>query len=86
VHGNAEAIPLPDASFDFAISEHGACLWADLERWITEAARLLRPGGQLVFLTNSFLMALCTPDDANVVATDRLNRPARGLHRWQRLR
>jgi SAM-dependent methyltransferase len=83
LHGNAEAVPLPDASFDFAISEYGACLWADPERWIVEAARLLRPGGRLVFLTNSFLMALCAPDDANVVATDRLQRPARGMYRQQ---
>jgi SAM-dependent methyltransferase len=56
IHGDAEAIAYPDASFDFAISEYGACLWADPQRWVPEAARLLRPGGQLVFLTNSFLM------------------------------
>ena len=53
LHGNAEAVPYPDASFDFAISEYGACLWADPYRWIPEAARLLRPGGELIFLTNS---------------------------------
>ena len=41
------------------------------------------PGGQLVFLTNSFLMALCTPDDADVAATDRLQRPAHGMYRLQ---
>ncbi len=29
LHGNAEAVPYPDASFDFAISEYGACLWAE---------------------------------------------------------
>ena len=27
--GNAEKVPYPDASFDFAISEYGAALWAD---------------------------------------------------------
>jgi ubiquinone/menaquinone biosynthesis C-methylase UbiE len=26
IHAAAEAIPYPDASFDFAISEYGACL------------------------------------------------------------
>jgi SAM-dependent methyltransferase len=83
LHGSAEAVPCADASFDFAISEYGACLWADPQRWIAEAARLLRPGGQLVFLTNAFLMALCTPDEADVVATDQLRRPARGLYRVQ---
>ena len=29
LHGNAEKVPYPDGSFDFAISEYGACLWAD---------------------------------------------------------
>jgi len=81
LHGNAEAVPCPDASFDFAISEYGACLWADPQRWVPEAARLLRPGGGLVFLTNSFLMALCTPEQEGVAATDRLLRPALGLNR-----
>jgi SAM-dependent methyltransferase len=83
LHGNAEAVPCPDASFDFAISEYGACLWADPQRWVAEAARLLRPGGQLVFLTNSFLMSLCAPDEADVVATDQLRRPAFGMYRTQ---
>ena len=83
LHGNAEAVPLPDASFDFAISEYGACLWADPRRWVPEAARLLRPGGRLVFLVNSFLMALCTPDEDGVAATDRLRRPAFGLYRLE---
>ena len=46
IHCNAEFVPHPDASFDFAISEYGACLWAHPYRWVPEAARLLRPGGQ----------------------------------------
>lgn len=37
-------------SFDFAISEYGACLWVDPKKWVAEAARLLRPGGRLHFL------------------------------------
>ena len=31
--------------------------------WIPEAARLLRPGGRLVFLVNGTLSILCSPDD-----------------------
>jgi SAM-dependent methyltransferase len=81
IHGNAESIDYPDASFDFAISEYGACLWADPGRWVPEAARLLRPGGQLAFLTNSFLITLCAPDENGVAATDRLLRPAFGMYR-----
>ena len=81
IHGDAEAIALPDASFDFAVSEYGACLWADPQRWVPEAARLLRPGGQLVFLTNSFLMTLCMPPEDGVAATEQLLRPAFGMYR-----
>ena len=83
IHGNAEEIPYPDASFDFAISEYGACLWADPQDWVPEAARLLRPGGRLVFLVNSFLMALCTPEEDGVAATNRLLRPAFGIYRLE---
>ena len=63
--GNAEAVPYPDASFDFAISEYGAVLWADPEVWVPEAARLLRPGGRLHVLTNSWLSLLVSPDEPN---------------------
>ena len=80
VEADAEAVPLPDASFDFALSEYGASLWCEPERWLAEAARLLRPGGRLVFLTNSVLLVLCSAPDAEV-ATDRLARPQFGLHR-----
>ena len=51
--GHAEAVPLPDASFDFALSSTARASGATPTRWIPEAARLLRPGGRLVFLTNS---------------------------------
>ena len=81
LHGNAEAVPYPDASFDFAISEYGACLWADPQRWVPEAARLLRPGGQLVFLINSFLLLLCSPNEADAPATAALQRPAFDIYR-----
>jgi SAM-dependent methyltransferase len=83
LHGNAETVPFPDASFDFAISEYGASLWADPARWVPEAARLLRPDGRLVFLTNSFLLTLCVPAEDDVAATDRLLRPAFGMYRVQ---
>jgi SAM-dependent methyltransferase len=60
--GIAESVPYPDGSFDFAISEYGAALWADPYQWIPEVARLLKPGGELVFLTNSPLAVICEPD------------------------
>ena len=82
--GNAETVPLPDASFDLAISEHGASTWCDPYAWIPEASRLLRPGGHLVFLMNSALLQLCVPDEVRP-ATDRLLHPQfRATHRFER--
>ena len=43
-------MPYPDGSFDFVVSEYGACLWADPRRWVPEAARLLKPGGTLMMI------------------------------------
>jgi SAM-dependent methyltransferase len=79
----AEETPFRDNSFDLAISEYGAAIWADPYRWIPEAARLLRPGGELVFLGNSSLLMLCVPDDDGVAATERLLRPQFGMHRFE---
>jgi SAM-dependent methyltransferase len=81
--GNAEATPFADASFDLAISEYGAAIWCDPYRWIPEAARILRPGGRLIFLGNSTLMMLTAPDDENEPATDRMLRPQAGMHRFE---
>lgn len=81
--GYAEKVDLPDASFDLAISEYGAAIWADPYRWIPEAARLLRPGGRLIFLGNSSLLMLCMPDEEPFVAGDRLLRDYFGMHRFE---
>jgi SAM-dependent methyltransferase len=78
VEAPGEAVPLPDSRFDLALSEYGASLWADPERWVPEAARLLRPGGRLVFLTNSVLAIVCSTDEGPVV--EHLVRPQFGLY------
>jgi SAM-dependent methyltransferase len=83
LHGNAESVPRPDASFDLAISEYGASIWCDPYKWIPEAARLLRPGGWLIFLINSVFMMLTVPDAEGGVAGDRLLRPYFGMHRME---
>ena len=79
VEANAEETGLPHASFDLALSEYGASIWCDPYKWIPEAARLLRPGGELVFLRNATLAMLCATEDEQTSAT--LQRPQRGLHR-----
>jgi SAM-dependent methyltransferase len=80
VEANAEAVPLRDDAFDLAISEYGASIWCDSYRWIPEAARLLRRGGELVFLRNSTLAMLCSPQTGKV--QESLQRPQRGMHRF----
>jgi SAM-dependent methyltransferase len=72
---------LPDASFDLVVSEYGASISVDPYRWIPEAARLLRSGGELVFLRNSTLVMLCSPDEGQ--AEERLVRPQFGMHRLE---
>jgi SAM-dependent methyltransferase len=83
LEANAEAVPLAESQFDLAVSEYGASIWCDPELWISEAARLLRPGGELVFLRNSTLATLCMPETGKVSET--LQRSQRGLNRveWQ---
>lgn len=81
IEGIAEAVPQPDASFDFAISEYGAAIWADPRVWIPEAHRLLRAGGELVFLGNSCLSQVCTPLVADGCTEAVLHRPWFGMHR-----
>src|SRR3954454_21667519 len=82
VHGNAETLPFPDASFDLAISEYGASIWADPRRWVPEASRLLRPGGRLIFLVNGLILMLCMPD-VEAAATNEMLRPYFGMHRLE---
>ena len=82
LHGNAEAVPYPDESFDFALSEYGASIWCDPYRWIPEAARLLRPGGRLAFLVNAPQLVTCLPPGEGQ-ADERLKRPYFGMHRLE---
>ena len=74
VEANAEVLPLPDASFDVVVSEHGVGVWCRPDAWVAEAARVLRPGGRLVFLVNSVLSALTVPDEKAVLDATRLAR------------
>ena len=61
-HGEAEAIPLPDASFDAVVCAQ-AHWWFDPERAYGEIARVIRPGGVFGAIWN-------TPDSRNALAAD----------------
>jgi SAM-dependent methyltransferase len=82
LHANAEQVPCADASFDLAISEYGASIWCDPYAWIPEAARLLRPGGQLIFLVNAVQLILTLPEQDDLPATEQLQRPYFDMHRF----
>lgn len=83
IRAAAEHVPLRSASFDLVISEYGAAIWSDPYRWIPEAARLLRPGGELVILGTSALLSLCLPDLDGLAAGPGLLRPQLGMHRFE---
>ena len=80
--GNAEQLPFEAGSFDLAISEYGASIWCDPQIWIPEAARVLRPGGHLIFLVNGVLVPLCSsPDDSSdTPVSTQLQRPLFGMY------
>ncbi|MDA0353048.1 MAG: class I SAM-dependent methyltransferase [Chloroflexi bacterium] len=81
IRGVGEHVPLPDGCADLVISEYGSAIWSDPYEWIPEAARLLKPGGELVFLGGSVLLMLMAPEFDGVAAETTLLRPQRGLHR-----
>lgn len=82
LEASAEHVPLPDDSFDVIFCDVGAMTFADPYKTVPEAARLLRPGGQLTFSTSSpFRMVFWNE------RTDRLDhRPRRDYFRMHRVR
>ena len=59
IHASAEAVPLPDRSFDIVFCDHGAMSFADPARTVPEAARLLRSGGLFAFNAESPIHFVC---------------------------
>jgi SAM-dependent methyltransferase len=71
VCATGESVPLRDSSFDVVFCDHGAMSFCDPDRSVPEAARLLRPGGRLVFSHLTPLLYL-TWDDTEQRQTRRL--------------
>jgi SAM-dependent methyltransferase len=59
VHASAEAVPLPDASFDIVFCDHGAMTYCDPCGTVPEAGRLLRQGGLLAFCAATPILNIC---------------------------
>ncbi|HZR12776.1 MAG TPA: class I SAM-dependent methyltransferase [Acidimicrobiia bacterium] len=81
VLGSAEAVPLRDASFDVVFCDHGAMSFCPPERTVAECARLLRPGGRLVFCKTTALVYL-TWDATRERQTRTLRVPYFGIGRF----
>lgn len=47
--GDAEAVPVGDQAADAVISIETACTYPDIETFFAEVARILRPGGHLLY-------------------------------------
>lgn len=50
VEASGENLPFPDESFDTVVGTMILCTAADPQRLLTEVARVMRPGGQYLFL------------------------------------
>ena len=73
-------VEFSDASFDLILSEYAGLTWADPYRTVPECARLLRPGGRLVFLKIGVLLQICW-ELGRETAGEELVLDYHGLHR-----
>lgn len=78
VHADAQRLPFARASFDVVLSDHGAMSWADPFLTVPEVARVLRPGGRLVFNASTPWITVCWNGEET---TSELSETYFGLHR-----
>ena len=77
VQGFGEKLPFANDSFDFAISEYGAALWADPYQWIPEVSRVLKQDSSLVIYTDHMVSYMVDNglDEPDGKWTETLQRP-----------
>ncbi len=73
---SATATPFRAESFDVVFCDHGAMSFCDPSATVPEVARVLRPGGLLVFNASTLFRNLCFPtDDPDARITRTLQSP-----------
>jgi ubiquinone/menaquinone biosynthesis C-methylase UbiE len=82
IEASAEAVPLPNASFDIVFCDWGAMTFCDPYLTVPEVSRLLRPGGLFAFSTATPI-SIIAQDFAADTHTDRLHNDYFGLHRLE---
>jgi SAM-dependent methyltransferase len=78
VWASADRTPFSSESFDVVCSDHGALTYADPRDVIPEAARLLKPGGYLIFNTPTPWVTVCWEEETETVGC-RLRSPYFGM-------
>ena len=81
VCASGEQVPCADGSFDLVFCDHGALSFCNPRRALPEVARVLRPGGRLVFSHPTIWPYLTYRRRADRVTT-RLRRSYFGRARW----
>jgi SAM-dependent methyltransferase len=84
--GDARQLPAVDASHDVVLLLGPLYHLQSRDDRLTalrEARRVVRPGGELVFLGNGTILMLCVPDEDGVPAENWMRRPYFGMHRFE---